>query len=594
MAHASPQTVGQLLDAGNDLIASGADEQAIAHYGQWLDTHKTQEDGAVAFNLGVLLSNRGKWNEAIAAYQLALQLNSRLYQARINLGLTLEKMGLHGLAIAVWRDGALEPHEQTHLLNQIGRLFESQKHLAIAEGVMRQSLALDPYQAAVVQHWAYLRARQCKWPALQAVMGLDGNIRTPDALLMDVGPFASMALCDDPEKLKAIAGRWVKERGLDQLARYHGPAAEALPVQEGRRIKIGYLSSDFRMHAVGMLAAPLFENHDPSKFEIFALDDTPVGHEGTVRERLLKAVEHHVPLQGMSEVEAAATIQALQLDVLVDLTGMTAGARLGILARKPAPRTVSYIGFMGTMAMDAVDFILVDQHAVTPQMTAHFTEKALLHPGCYQINEAVRDASAPPTRASQGLPEHAFVYCAFSNSYKITPEVFSIWMQVLSEVPDSVLWLLADNESNAEQLRQQAARHGIHGDRLIFAPRVSPQDYLARYACADLMLDSYPYGAGLTASDCLWMGLPILTCPGNVLASRMATSLLHALEMEADFVCSTWAEYKDRAVHFGKTPQLVHAAREQLLTKGRASALFNPALWVAQWENVLTQLTSAR
>lgn len=588
----SPQTVGQLLDTGNELLTINANEQAIALYGQWLTTHRTQDDGAVAFNLGVLLSNQGKLNDALAAYQLALQLNSRLYQARINLGLTLEKMGLHGLAIAVWRDGALEPSEQTQLLNQIGRLLENQKHLAMAEGVLRQSLALNPHQPAVVQHWAYLRARQCKWPALQPIMGLDSEIRPSEELIMDVGPFASMALCDRPEKLKAIASRWVKERGLDTMQKYHGPAASATPLKENRRIRVGYLSSDFRMHAVGMLAAPLFENHDKSKFEIFALDDTPSGHDGNVRERLLKAVEHHLPLQGLSEPDAAEKIYTLNLDILVDLTGMTAGARLGILARKPAPRTVSYIGFMGTMGMEAVDFILVDQHAMTSQMTPHFSETALLHPGCYQINEAVRDASQPPTRASQGLPEDAFVYCAFSNSYKITPEVFAVWMKVLSDVPASVLWLLADNESNSEQLRQQAQRHGVSSDRLIFAPRVSPQDYLARYACADLMLDSYPYGAGLTASDCLWMGLPILTCPGHVLASRMATSLLHALELDQQLVCGSWSEYQEKAIQISQQPQLARDIKQQLLTQGRSSDLFNPSLWVTQWENVITNMVT--
>jgi len=583
-------SLGQVLDQGQALLAQGASEVAEALYRHWLANHQAPEDGAVAFNLGVVLSGQGRLDDAVAAYRQALGLNSRLYQARINLGLILEKAGQTALAIAVWRDGALEPNEQTQLLNQIGRVLEGQRLLPQAEAVLRQSLALDPHQPAVVQHWAYLRARQCKWPVLQPVMGLDGEVRFPEELLRDVGPFAAMALCDEPRLLREIAENWVRARGLQDLPRYHGPAAQAQAVPLDRRIRIGYLSSDFRMHAVGMLAAPLLEQHDRSRFEVFALDDTPPGHEGTLRQRICDGVEHHVPLQMLSEPQAAEAIEALGLDVLVDLTGMTAGARLGILARKPAPRTVSYIGFMGTMGMEAVDHVLVDRQAMTPEMAPHFVEQALFHPACYQVNERGRDAASPPSRESQGLPPEAFVYCAFSNSYKVTPEVFGRWMDVLRQVPGSVLWLLADNESNPAQMRLAAQAHGIDADRLVFASRVSPRDYLARYACADVMLDTYPYGAGLTASDALWMGLPILTRPGQVLASRMAASLLTALGLQDELVCDSWDSYGQRAVEMGRQPARVRALREKLLTEGRASDLFDPQQWTMKWEQMVEQM----
>lgn len=583
-------SLGQVLDKGQSLLANNAAEAAVDLFGQHLANNRSAEDGTVAFNMGAALAGLGRLNEAVAAYQQALALDSRLYQARINLGLVLEKVGHIALAIAVWRDGALEPFEQTQLLNQIGRVLEGQRLLPQAEAVLRQSLALNPRQPAVVQHWAYLRARQCKWPVLQPVMGLDGEVRFPEDLLLDVGPFAAMGLCDDPRELRQIAEKWVRERGLQDLPKFHAPAIQAPPLASGRRIRVGYLSSDFRMHAVGMLAAPLLEHHDRASFEVFALDDTPPGHEGTLRQRICEGVEHHVPLQAMSEAQAAEAIHKLELDLLVDLTGMTAGARLGILARKPAPRMVSYIGFMGTMGLDAVDYVLVDRHALTPEMAPHFVEQALFHPGCYQVNERSRDVAAAPSRESQGLPADAFVFCAFSNSYKVTPEVFGRWMDVLAQVPGSVLWLLADNDSNPTQMRKAAQAYGIAPDRLVFALRVSPREYLARYACADLMLDTYPYGAGLTASDALWMGLPILTQPGQVLASRMAASLLTALGLQDELVCDSWESYRSRAIEFGRQPERARALREKLLGEGRASALFDPRDWTMKWEQLIERL----
>jgi predicted O-linked N-acetylglucosamine transferase (SPINDLY family) len=579
-----------LIQQCDDWKKTGKADQAVAAYRDWLGSHASEQDAVAAFNLGVLLREQSDLPGALAAYQKALQLSSRLYQARVNLGLVLEAMGQTGLALAVWRDGALEPQGQTQLLNQMGRLLEAQKWLHQAESVLRQSLALDPHQAAVVQHWAYLRARQCRWPAVQAVMGLDGEVRTAQDLMQDVGPFAVMALSDDPALLRSTTERWLKARGWMDQATVALPPALPWPGPDGaRRLRIGYLSCDFRMHAVGMLAAPLLENHNRETVEVFALDDTPSGHEGTLRQRLLDAVEHHVPLQALSEAQAAQTIAQLNLDVLVDLTGMTAGARMGIVARKPARRVVSYLGFMGSMALPAVDHVLVDAFAFPPALAEHFSETPLYHPGCYQVNEQVRQVGPLPTRAQLGLPEEAFVFCAFSNNYKITPEVFAVWMRVLTRVPGSVLWLLEDNASVPVNLRREAAAAGVDPQRLLFAGRLAPPDYLARFACADLMLDTSPYGAGLTASDALWMGLPLVTCPGRPLASRMAGSLLTALGMP-ELITDSLQAYEDLAVSLGQDRPRAQALRQRLLEQGRPSQVFSPARWVRQWEDVLQGL----
>lgn len=566
---------------------AGQPDLAVMAYRAWLTTHSSESDAVAAFNLGVLLREGNDLHGALQAYQQALNLSSRLYQARVNLGLVLEAMGQHALALAVWRDGALEPQGQTQLLNQMGRLLESQKQLPQAEAALRQSLALDPHQPAVVQHWAYLRARQCRWPAVQPVMGLDGAVRDTADLMQDVGPFAVMALSDDPALLRTTTQRWLEARGwMQQIAIALPPAKPWRDGNVHRRLRVGYLSCDFRMHAVGMLAAPLLENHNRDKVEVFALDDTQPGHEGTLRQRLLDAVEHHVPLQALTEHQAAEKIASLNLDVLVDLTGMTAGARLGIVARKPAHRVVSYLGFMGSMAMPAVDHVLVDAFAMPPALMSHFSETPLYHPACYQVNERSRDVGRIPTRLQLGLPEDAFVFCAFSNNYKLTPEIFAVWMRILARVPNSVLWLLEDNPSVPANLRREAAAAGIDPQRLLFAGRLAPPDYLARFACADLMLDTSPYGAGLTASDALWMGLPMVTCPGRPLASRMAGSLLTALNLP-ELIADNLQSYEDLAVTLGLDKHRTQSLRTYLDSQGRQSALFSPEQWVQQWEIML-------
>lgn len=579
-----------LIQQCDDWRNAGKTDQAVEGYRVWLKANAREQDAVAAFNLGVLLRDQGDLPGALRAYQQALQLSSRLFQARVNLGLVLEAMGQTAMALAVWRDGALEPEGQTQLLNQAGRLLELEKHLPQAEAALRQSLALDPHQPAVVQHWAYLRARQCRWPAVQPVMGLDGAVRSAQDLMQDVGPFAVMALTDDPALLRRTTERWLGARGwMDQA---FVPMPPALPWDElasARRLRVGYLSCDFRMHAVGMLAAPLLENHNRQTMEVFALDDTPPGHEGTLRQRLLNAMEHHVPLQAMSEPQAAEKIAQLNLDVLVDLTGMTAGARMGIVARKPAHRVVSYLGFMGSMAMPAVDHVLVDAFAFPSALAEHFSEQPLFHPACYQVNEQVREVGPIPSRQQMGLPDDAFVFCAFSNNYKITPDVFAVWMRILARVPDSVLWLLADNLSVPLNLRREAAAAGIDPGRLFFAGRLAPPDYLARFSCADLMLDTSPYGAGLTASDALWMGLPLVTCPGRPLASRMAGSLLTALGMP-ELITDSLQSYEDLAVKLGHDRPRAKALREHLLNQGRQSLVFSPVDWVRKWEFMLQGL----
>jgi predicted O-linked N-acetylglucosamine transferase (SPINDLY family) len=260
--------------------------------------------------------------------------------------------------------------------------------------------------------------------------------------------------------------------------------------------------------------------------------------------------------------------------VLVDLQGLTSGARPGILVQRPAPVQVSYLGLPGTSAVPGIDWMLADRFVMPPALAPYCTEKPLYVPRCYQVSDRRREVAEKPTRARYGLPEDAFVFCSFNNNHKFTADVFSAWMQILQQVPGSVLWLLADNDTARDNMLRVAASHGITPERLIFAPRVSPAEYLARFQLADLMLDTFPFNAGTTASDALWMGLPIVTRAGRTYISRMAGSLLTAVGLP-DLITETPAEYVKLAVTLGREPARVASYKRYLAEHGRQSALFD-------------------
>ena len=253
---------------------------------------------------------------------------------------------------------------------------------------------------------------------------------------------------------------------------------------------------------------------------------------------------------------------------------------------------VSYLGFPGTCAIPGVDWILADRFVMPEALRPFHTEQPLYLPACYQVSDRQRPVGARPTREQYGLPADAFVYCSFNNNFKFTDEVFDGWLRILDQVPGSVLWLLADNEWSRANLLARAQGHGIDPARLIFAPRVAPPDYLARFQLADLMLDTFPYNAGTTASDALWMGLPILTRAGRSYISRMAGSLLTAVGLP-DLITETQADYERLAVQIGRTPARAASYRRYLEAEGRQSPLFDVPAIVRAIEDTLAPLALA-
>ena len=559
--------LGELINEAQRLQQLGQVAQAVQLYQDWITAGNQPMRHVACFNVGTLLGALGRNDEAETAYRQALALEPGFSHARLNLGHLMERAGQQEAALAEWRavlaaNAAAELRVHAH--NNLGRLLESMRRYPDAEAQLRSSLQIDSAQPHVVQHYVHLRQKQLAWPAWQPVGTL-----TPNQLLTGTSLLAMMSASDDPALQLLVAQRFAHERVPKAAPE---PLHRSMPARTGR-IKVGYLSGDLHMHAVGLLVPELIELHDRSKFEVFAFCWTPES-ELPQRQRLRKAFDHLVRLGGVDDTTAAKLIADAGIDVLVDLQALTSGARPAILGHRAAPVQVSYLGLPGTSALPGVDWILADDYVMPPELEPYCTERPIRLPHCYQVSDRQREVAPRPQRSTYGLPEDAFVYCSFNNNFKFTPDMFGAWMNTLHAVPNSVLWLLADNDTARDNMLRQADVHNVARERLIFAPRVAPPEYLARFQCADLVLDTFPYNAGTTASDCLWMGTPILTRSGRSYISRMAGSLLTAVGLP-DLITDNLADYQRLAITLGKNPARVASYKRYLAEQGRASPLFN-------------------
>ena len=582
-ARARSQTVSplaafsQLLASAEALQAEGRADDAAGLYRRFIAADAHGLAHAAAFNLGVLLTNCGRLDEAIDAYHDAIARKPDFLEPRINLGSLLEVKGRTGEALAVWTEAADADSQgeaarralQVQALNHIGRVRETSRDYPGAEEALRRSLELAPRQPDVIQHWVHLRQKQCKWPVFQPLPGL-----TVAEMLAATSPLAMLAHTDDPS-LQLMASDSFVRRKLNVV---QGSLATGRRYDHAR-LRIGYLSGDLCVHAVGLLLADLLGRHDRTRFETYAFDFSR--DDGTpYQARLRQAFEHRHAVGSLSDAQAAQLIVDCEIDVLVDLQGLSSGTRPGILALRPAPVQVGWLGFIGSSAMPWIDYVIGDRFALTEDMQPYFTEQLLHMDAAFLPRDSQREQGAPTSRAGHGLPEDKFVFASFNNAYKLNPEMFAAWMAILRRVPDSVLWLLDDNPTASDNLRREAERAGVGSERLVFGQRTGYADFVSRLQLADLFLDNHPYNAGSTAQDALCAGLPMLTLSGRSFVSRMAGSvLLHAGLPElvtfshADYIDAAVALAGDRERMSGIRCRVVAAGRERSQASVQARAL---------------------
>lgn len=549
----------------------GNRKAAIQCYRDWLGMARSAAAWAGWYQLGNLLRDDGDTSGAIDAYKKSIASNSQATYPRINLGAIFDNLGRFDEAILHWEEALrlleAEAVKDVELLsatlNNLGCQYEAKGKLKEAEDMLVRSLLIKPQQEKVLYHRIFLRKRSCEWPVYAPLPGIseDDQRNATSALSM-------LSISDDPEvQLKAALKKVFVEvpKELPRLAPEDGYSHD--------RLRIGYLSADFRMHAVSILTAELYELHDRKRFEVWAFCmSSEDGSE--IRSRVIGAMDHVVRIHDLSDEAVAKAIRAAEIDILVDLQGPTRGVRPVILAYQPAPVQITYLGFPGTCGLRGVDYILADRYVLPDEACQYYTEKPLYLPDCFQINDRQRVSAPPKSRAEYGLPENSFVFCAFNNNHKITPEMFATWMRILERTENTVLWLLADNPASLDNLVRYAGAYGFADDRVIFASKLPFDEYLGRFGAADLFLDLFPFNGGTTAADALWMGLPILTCSGRSFASRMAGSLLNAIGLP-ELITTSLHDYEELAVSLAGDPDKVKEFKTRLRNNRDTHPLFD-------------------
>jgi protein O-GlcNAc transferase len=541
-----------------------------------------------------------RFDEALAVYNKAVTLKPDLVQAWLGRGNVLCVLKSFDGALAAYSNAlALEPDLAEAWLGR-GNVFLELKHFGEALPAYDSALASDP---TLAQAWlgrgnvyASLKEYDKALSDYDRALGLEPdltyaqanrlstkqclcdwtNINSEiDRFLLDLRggkpsfPFFLLSIPSTPEDQLQCARAFVRDQGsFSSLWRDQ--------IYSHDRIRIAYLSGDFHEHAIAYLTAGLFENHNKSQFEVHAISFGPNQNSDT-RRRIASTVEHFIDVQNKTDQEIAQLIRQLEIDILIDLKGYTSDARYNVLARRPAPVQVNYLGYPGTMGADYVDYIVADSTIIPEEQFPFYSERVIWMPHSYQVNDSQRLISEHGmSREECGLPEEAFVFCCFNNPYKILPEIFEIWVELLRRIERSVFWLFEEHPAASANLRKEAEKRGVSADRLVFAHKMPLPDHLARHRHADLFLDTLPYNAHTTASDALWAGLPVLTCLGKTFAGRVGESLLRAVGLP-ELVAGSLNEYQTLALKLANEPALLAAIRAKLAHNRNKCPLFHTA-----------------
>ena len=564
---------------GNTLQELGRPEAALDSYERALKLKPGFPEAHC--NRGNTLRELRRFEDALDSFERALKLKPDYAEAYNNQGNTLR--GLRRF------EDALDSYERALKLNPgFAEAYKNRGNTLRALGRFEE--ALESYERArnlrpdldwLYGAWLLFRRHRCEWKEIDPHVGyLIGKIKQQRKATR---PFALLALTDSLAIQRQAAQILVD-------ARYpEAPSRPPLKRRAGNRLRIGYYSADYQDHATAYLMAELFERHDRGRFELVGISYGPDNRD-EMRIRLSAAFDHFVDVRTKTDSEVAALSRDLGIDIAVDLKGFTEEARTGIFSRRAAPIQVNYLGYPGTMGAPYIDYIVADPILIAPESRRHYAEKIVYLPNSYQVNDRKRRISDMEfTRAELGLPPTGFVFCCFNNNFKITPYTFNGWMRILKQVEGSVLWLLEDNETAANNLRREAEARGVEPARLVFARRMPLPEHLARHRAADLFIDTLPYNAHTTASDALWAGLPVLTRIGESFAGRVAASLLNAVGLP-ELITATQERYEAMAVELAGNATRLAELKEKLSRNRLTTPLFDTEQFTKHLEDAYTQM----
>jgi predicted O-linked N-acetylglucosamine transferase (SPINDLY family) len=562
---AKPDYADALCNRGVVLYDLHRPQEALANYDHAL---AVRPDHAEALcNRGVALNELNRPEEALVSIDRALAVKPNYVEALCNRGNALKDLNRADEALASYDSAlALRPDYVEALANR-GNILKEMGRLEEALGSYDRVLAARPGDPNAVSGAADAVIRLCDWTRrdqfARQLADLASRPETP------VTPFLLLQYGAPPAvQLQNARNHVAREFPALPRPLWNGET------WRNEKVRIAYLSVDFRDHAIAHLTAGLFEHHDRLRFETigvsFGIDD-----HSPVRRRIVASFDKFHDVRTRSDDDVARLLHDLRVDVAIDLSGYTQHARPRILAHRPAPIQVSYIGFPGTMGASFIDYIMADAIVIPLEEQRFYSEKVVRLPGSYLVNDSRRRiAERTPTRREMGLPETGFVFCCFNNTWKIAPDLFDVWMRLLQQIDGSVLWLLRDNPAAEANLRIEAEKRAIDPSRLIFADRLPVEQHLARHRLADLFLDTLPYNAHTTACDALWAGLPVLTVAGAAFVGRVAASVLRAVGLR-DLIADNLEDYATRALRIARTPTFLASIKARLAGNRNASALFD-------------------
>lgn len=558
---------------GNALGKLKRYNQALTHYDHAISLDQNYYEAWS--NKGVILSELKRHDEALLHFDKALQLNHNYANAWSCRGMTLSKLKRYKEALDMYERALQINPNISEAWSSKAEMFENLKLYDKATECYEKVMRLGTDENYSYGQILHAQMKMCKWS--QHNQHLDNCLLNIQNNKKIIQPFALLSLIDSPAMHKKCAEIFAKDRYPENLIL--GPLNN---MNKREKIRIGYFSADFKDHPVSFLTVEMFELHDKTKFETIAFSFSS-NENSKIQTRLSNSFDQFFDVSNKCDQDIAILARNLEIDIAIDLGGFTAGSPLSIFAFRVAPIQVSYIGYIGTLATNYIDYVIGDRFTIPSASENFFSEKIIRLP-FFQANDRKREIAEKNFRRSDlGLPDHAFVFCCFNNTYKITPTIFNSWMNILDKVAGSVLFLYAENSWAEANLRYEAELKGISKERLIFGKVLPRDEYMSRYLSCDLFLDTFPYNAGTTASDALWMGLPVLTYSGNSFASRMAGSLLQSLDLDK-LVTNSLEDYEETAVFLAKNPNELSSIKKELHQNKATYPLFNTNIFTKNLE----------
>jgi len=534
-------------------------------------------------------SNRGnglkklkQYDAAIASFDEAIGLKADFAAAYSNRGIALYELKQFDAAITSYDQAICLKPDFAEAYSNRGNALQEVKQYDAAITSLDHAIAINgelPYIRGIRLH---LKMIASLWDHFDDELGiLIGKIESGEKAST---PFPVLSIVDSPAVQRKAATIFVENKHPQNTCLRVIDKPPRRP-----RIRIGYYSADFGDHVMGYLMAEFFERQDKNLFELYGISFGLNDH-GELRQRISKAFDRFVDVRDQSDQAVAQLSRSLGIDIAIDLMGYTDNQRTGIFSYRAAPIQVNYLGFPGTMAAEYIDYVIADRTLIPKESQKYYSEKIAYLPNSYKVNYTKRAiADKHFSRAELGIPNEGFVFCCFNNNYKITPTIFDCWMRILHQVQGSVLWLLEDNPTAVTNLRKEANSRGVHGDRLIFANRMPLAEHLARHRTAELFLDTLPYNAHTTASDALWVGLPLITCMGESFASRVAASLLTAIGLP-ELITTNLHDYESLAVKLATHPEELQSIKNKLERQRSTTPLFDVELFTKNIEDAYFQM----